>query len=161
MQEKREQQAHERGESEKVLAPLSDRTLWEYRKKAELVAVREPSTQNERRLMTALDPRTSLSIAAVLTAAYPPGQPYLMTNTDVTSILLGERQQTAYTNKESIPKLKTEAKSVSVTQKEHKHRGTSIMATTTAAGELVCVIAIIKDEAFKILKKIPVSHCTR
>jgi hypothetical protein len=35
------------------------------------------------------------------------------------------------------------------------------MATTTAAGKLVCVIAIIKDEVFKILKKIPVSHCTR
>ena len=67
------------------------------------------------------------------------------TNTDVTSALLGAVLQRAFTREATRRILQAACDSVSCTKDEIQQRSISLMTTTSAAGQLLCTIAILKD----------------
>lgn len=96
-----------------------------------------------------MDIRNAMACASVsggiLGKAQDGFYPELLLNTDMTTVLLETEVEPALTRPESAGKLKKERKGVSVTKDETQKRSIGLLVTTSAAGRLVCVIAVIKE----------------
>jgi hypothetical protein len=112
-------------------------------------------------MQVAMDPRNQISYIAIGTAVTDTDPrlfvPELYLNTDVTSMLLEDPDTAIYMAEGSQEKLDAERRSASRVTKISKRRCFSLMPTTSAAGELICAIVILKDDKFKEVKLIAVS----
>jgi hypothetical protein len=108
-----------------------------------------------------MDPRNQMSMAAVASALQDDDKndfsPELFFNTDVTSVMLEDHDDAVYLVKGSKKKLAQERRSVSTTKNKSQRRSLSFMTTTSAAGELLCTIVLLKDSNFEKLELFEVS----
>lgn len=145
------------GRADNVRLP-SARTVYRIRREAAPLAVDKPTSQNMRRLHVGMDVRNSISAAVTAKLAMDPTNPRVrletLTNTDVTSIDLVRKADRVYVAADSPEKLKLQGKSVGITEDGHQRRCLQLMATTSAAGELLCTIAVLRDSAVAEFKKI-------
>lgn len=132
-----------------------EKTIKKYKKELKIETVSKPSAQNERRHDVAADPRTQLAFGAVFSALMGmkddefPFSLDLFFNTDATTILLEDLVGSVQVAAGSRKAARKQCKSIGKTMKGSQKRVIALLTTTSAAGILVCMIAIIKDRNFK------------
>jgi hypothetical protein len=107
-----------------------------------------------------MDPRTAISLlvmtSVVLSKENGDTCNECIINSDATSLLLEGITAPIRVSPESQRYLKKEAKTPAVTKEERQSRGINLLVTTSAAGEVIATIIMIKDDSFKKLEHIKV-----
>lgn len=108
-----------------------------------------------------MDPRNFLSLA-VLLGSLRAGlgdefTPELFFNTDVTSLLLSDKAEAVYLPDQMSKALREKRLSACKTQdRSFQNRSISLMTTCSAAGDLLCTIAIVTDSNITALETVKV-----
>ena len=106
----------------------------------------------------AKNPINAISLGGVYGAILGTGndrpEPETIFNTDVTSLEIGKGDAPAiFTSIGARKELKDHRRGSTVVKKTPKYRTIKLMTTTSAAGALLCTVAIIKDTNIKSLEK--------
>lgn len=105
-----------------------------------------------------LDPRNAMSLAAILGALNRLAiDPHTFLNTDVMSLELKDLPIAVCLPEGCLERLNAEARGATSTGDSSKYRSLQLQTTISAAGELVCVVILIKDSSFKKLESVLVS----
>ena len=109
------------------------------------------------------DPRNFMGTAAVMEAVgVKGGESRLVVNIDITCLLIGDTtapQESVWASVDVKQELRQKRLSVSATENAGQRRTIKLCTATAANGELVCLVATIKDYDLPSIRCFPVRCC--